>query len=149
MHDNSLAVPMIIYDPRSGRHRDIYDMVLNIDIAPTIMEIAGVNAPAAYQGISLLPYVRSEKVSRVRREILFEHLWKLPQIPSSEGIRTERWKYFRYRFIDTPEELYDLKNDPLETINLSSDPKYRKVLERLRQACEEQISQYEKAKLQD
>jgi arylsulfatase A-like enzyme len=91
MHDNSLAVPMIIYDPRSGRHRDIYDMVLNIDIAPTIMDIAGVSPPAAYQGISLLPYVRSEKVSRVRQEVLFEHLWKLPQILSRPEIGCHFW----------------------------------------------------------
>jgi hypothetical protein len=94
-----------------------------------------------------MPYVKNRKPEIVRKEILFEHLWKLPEIPSSEGIRTNKWKYFRYRFIEAPEELYDLVNDPLETNNLAKDPEYRKVIDKLRKECDSQIEKYTKAKL--
>ena len=146
MHDNSIRVPMIIYDPRIKKHHEISDMVLNIDITSTILEIAGIEIPEEYQGISLYPYLRNKKPAEKREALLFEHLWELPEIPSSEGIRTEKWKYFRYRFIDAPEELYDLENDPLETVNLASDPAFVKVVEKLRAECDRQISVYTMAK---
>jgi alpha-L-rhamnosidase len=147
MHDNSLRVPLMVYDPRAKKHQDISDMVLNIDVPKTILDLAGIKIPKEYQGISLFPYVKNEKPEKVREAVLFEHLWKLPQIPSSEGIRTNKWKYFRYRFIQAPEELYDLENDPLETKNLAQDHAYKKVVEQLREKCNAQIEKYTKAKL--
>jgi arylsulfatase A-like enzyme len=142
MYDNSLRIPMLMYDPRNKRHKDILEPVLNIDIAPTILDLANVSFPDIYQGKSLRGYYVSDKVAPERETILFEHLWKLPQIPSSEGVRTEKWKYFRYRFIDAPEELYDLENDPLETVNLALDTTYQNILFTLRKECNRQIQQY-------
>lgn len=147
MYDHSLHVPLLIYDPREKKHSDIAEMVLNIDVTKTILDIAGAEIPEEYQGISLMPYVNNKKPERVRKEILFEHLWKLPEIPSSEGIRTDKWKYFRYRFIEAPEELYDLVNDPLEINNLALNPQHRKVIDKLRKKCDSQIDKYTKAKL--
>jgi len=147
MHDNSLRVPLIIYDPRVENHQDVNDMVLNIDVTKTILDLAGIQPPKEYQGISLLPYVTTGKHKEIRESILFEHLWKKDEIPSSEAIRTEKWKYFRYRFIDTPEELYDLQNDPMETNNLAIDPKYQEVLLKLRDQCDQQIKIFTESKL--
>ncbi|MCD8178475.1 MAG: sulfatase [Tannerellaceae bacterium] len=142
MYENSLRVPLIIYDPRYRIHRDVEEAVLNIDIAPTLLDIASVKIPAIYQGISLCNYYQPEQETPRRNAILFEHLWDLPAIPSSEGVRTNEWKYFRYRFIDAPEELYNLKNDPLEIKNLATDPGYQKVLSDLRNQCDHFIKQY-------
>lgn len=147
MHDNSIHVPLIIFDPRINKHREVSDMALNIDVTGTILDLAGVKIPDEYQGRSLQPYLKGEKPAKIREQILVEHLWKLPQIPSSEGIRTDKYKYFRYRFIETPEELYDLQNDPLETINLASDPAYKAELEQLREMCNGLIEEYTRAKL--
>ena len=147
MYENSIRVPLMIYDPRAGQHFDIEDMVLNIDIPSTILDLAGIEAPEPYQGFSLMPYVIDGKHDEKRETILIEHLWELPQIPSSEGIRSDRWKYFRYRFIDVPEELYDLDSDPLEIHNLATDPKYDKVLQIFRKELKYRINQYYKAKL--
>jgi len=147
MHDLSIRVPLIIFDPRVKKHRDVDEMVLNIDIASTLLDMAGIEVPGEYQGISLQPYINYRRQAISRDTILIEHLWKIQEIPSSEGVRTQRWKYFRYRFIDTPEELYDLKNDPLETRNLSPDPAYKDILEKLRKECELYIARYTKAKL--
>lgn len=147
MHDNSLRVPLIVLDPRTSDHQDIDDMVLNIDVPETILDLAGINTPGEYQGISLLPYINSGKNEEKRETILVEHLWELPKIPSSEGIRTDRWKYFRYRFIEAPEELYDLENDPKEINNLALDPKYNIILHMFRNELETKVKKYTDAKL--
>lgn len=147
MHDNSLRVPMMIVDPRVGEHRDIEDMVLNIDVTKTILDAAELEAPEIYQGISLLPYVKEGKHSEKHETILVEHLWEIKQIPSSEGIRSDNWKYFRYRLIDAPEELYNLKNDPQEINNLAQDPAYDVMLHNFRNELEYQKRKCVEAKL--
>lgn len=142
MHDNSLRVPLIIYDPRINTHYDINDMVLNIDVTKTILDLAGLEAPKEYQGISLTPYLEQGNNVNKRAVSLFEHLWNFDPIPSSEGIRTEKWKYFRYRFIKSPEELYDLKSDSLEISNLADKSEFQKTLDSLRQLCDTIILKY-------
>ncbi len=136
MHDNSLRVPMMIVDPRVAEHHDVEDMVLNIDVTKTILDVAGLEAPEIYQGNSLLPYVKEGKSDEKHETILVEHLWEISEIPSSEGIRSDDWKYFRYRFIDAPEELYNLKKDPLEKNNLALDPAYDVLLHNFRNELE-------------
>jgi arylsulfatase A-like enzyme len=71
----------------------------------------------------------------------------LPDIPSSEGVRTAKWKYFRYRLIKAPEELYDLEHDPLEKNNLAADIKYSKILAKLRKECDSTSLRYQREKL--
>jgi arylsulfatase A-like enzyme len=147
MYDLSIRVPMIIFDPREAKHKDVKDMVLNIDVPKTILSLAGVKVPEIYQGESLIPYTKGKKVPNVRKTILFEHLWNFKPIPSSEAVRTEEWKYIRYRTIQAPEELYHLKTDPLEENNLAGNPKYKKLMEKLRNECAIQADKYKKAKL--
>lgn len=147
MYDVSIRIPLIIYDPRTNNSSNVDAMVLNIDITRTMLDLAGIAVPAAYQGESLLPFIRKKNFHSARNSILIEHLWNFPQIPSSEGIRTDRWKYFRYRLINAPEELYDLKHDHLEKHNLATDAKYAKVLSELRRNCDATIAKYQSQKL--
>jgi len=147
MYDVSIRIPLIIYDPRVKKSSSVDEMVLNIDITKTMIDMAGVTAPKNYQGKSLTPLLVNNKAHLNRNAILIEHLWDNPDIPSSEAIRTERWKYFRYRLIKAPEELYDLKNDPLEKNNLASDIQYAKILAKLRKECEATSSKYNSEKL--
>ena len=147
MYDVSIRVPLIIYDPRIHKPAAIDAMVLNIDITKTMLEIAGITAPKKYQGQDLMPFVEKGNIPSNRKSILIEHLWKLPEIPSSEGIRSANWKYFRYRLISAPEELYDLKSDPLEKNNLAANPKYAKQLVLLRKQCDAAILKYQSEKI--
>ncbi len=147
MYDVSIRIPLIIYDPRVKKSSSVDEMVLNIDITKTMMDMAGITAPKNYQGRSLTPLLVNNKTNLNRDAILLEHLWDNPDIPSSEAIRTERWKYFRYRLINASEELYDLKNDPLEKKNLASDEKYAKVIAQLRKQCEAAAMKYQSEKL--
>lgn len=147
MYEPSIRIPLVIYDPRFKKPNVINQMVLNIDLPKTILEIAAVTAPTAYQGKSLAPLIRDSNFNLNRHSILIEHLWDFPKIPSSEGIRTDRWKYFRYRYINVPEELYDLRNDPLEKVNLAANKKYKKVLSKLRSEFKALSLEYENQKL--
>ncbi|MFW2348613.1 MAG: family 78 glycoside hydrolase catalytic domain [Wenyingzhuangia sp.] len=136
MYDNSIRVPLIVFDPRIDQHQDIDEMVLNIDVPQTIVDIAGVEAPSTWQGKSLMPLVNQEKKSIERDTILIEHIWDFSEIPPSEGVRTKKWKYFRYVNDKTIEELYDLEKDPQEIKNLVGKRKYKRVLANLRAKTE-------------
>src|SRR5690606_16444527 len=129
-YEPSIRTPLIIFDPRAGRPGRVDAMALNIDLAPTILDLAGLPAPEAMNGTSLAPYLRGESVTP-REDWFYEHLLPHPRIPKSEGIRTARWKYIRW--IDTSpvqEELYDLEQDPLELHNVAEE--HPEVLESLR-----------------
>ena len=140
MYETSLRVPFIIYDPRNKVHKDIDDNVLNIDITPTILEYAGVKIPETIQGISLSRYTTQKQNPVINRdEFLCEHLWNFKDIPASEGIRTKDYKYFRYRDFPGHEELYDLKNDPIEENNLAYKKGFENKLIELREKCDNLI----------
>ncbi|MDF2157504.1 sulfatase [Algoriphagus sp. CAU 1675] len=137
MYDNSLRVPLIVFDPREKGGKRNSDFALNIDVPATILNYAGFKAPETWQGLSL----NSRDLAK-RKEFLTEHLWQTPIIPPSEAIRTERWKYFRYINDPTHEELYDLSVDPQEKNNLAADPSRAKVLQELRAKLEKQTAAY-------
>lgn len=139
MYDNSIRVPLIIYDPRVNKHQDIDDMVLNIDVTSTIADLAGVKAPQTWQGKSLMPIVNQNTKSIERDTILIEHLWDFSKIPPSEGIRTKKWKYFRYVNDQTLEELYNLEKDPRETKNLIGSRKHKEIADNLRNKLDQII----------
>nr|WP_319509486.1 family 78 glycoside hydrolase catalytic domain [uncultured Draconibacterium sp.] len=142
MYDNSIRTPLIIYDPRLNKHLDIEDMALNIDVPATILDLAGVEIPETYQGKSLVPIISGNEKSLGRDTILVEHLWEFENIPPSEGVRTNEWKYLRYINDKSLEELYNLKDDPKETNNLAKNPKYKDVLLELRTKNDELGERY-------
>ena len=133
MFANSLRVPLIIYDPRNPLHRDIEDFALNIDIASTIFDFAGLEIPVVWQGKSLAAYTKGENPAQGRKEFIAEHLWEVDIIAPSEGLRTKDWKYFRYRNDPDHEELYNLEKDPLEKDNLVGKKKYRNKLKKMQE----------------
>ena len=135
MYDNSLQVPLIIFDPRESRHQDLSEMALNIDVPATIVDMAGVKQPDSWHGKSLYPVVKGSIASLNRDTILIEHLWEFDDIPPSEGVRTKKWKYFRYVNDKTIEELYNLEADPLEVNNLAGIPKQQERLNKFRKKC--------------
>ena len=143
-YEASLRVPLIIKGVRGTRRlggtRD--QTVLNIDIAPTICALVGVEAPASYQGKSLVPILKGE-TPPWRQEFFFEHLFDHKDIPKLEGVRTGQYKYVRYFQQDPPhEELYEHTSDGLEVNNLVGDPKMRPILQRLRARCDSLRERY-------
>lgn len=134
LHEESVRVPLIVFDPRTPGGIRRPETVLNIDIAPTLLAAAGLPAAAGTQGRNLLPLTRPGKVADWRTEFFYEH--RLPNlwIPRTEGVRTNDWMYCRY-IDENPifEELYNLKTDRLEEHNLATDPAHRAQLDRMRE----------------
>ncbi len=139
--DASLRVPFIVYDPRPGAARGAVrdEMVLNIDIAPTLMDLAGLPVPEYMDGRSMHPLI--EEASQTadlewRDHFFFEHFTspaRVKYIPRNEGIRTATGKYVHW--IDPQcdeEEFYDLVRDPEEVDNLIDDPEMAPRVARLR-----------------
>ena len=142
LYEQSIRVPMLIYDPRmppSARGQVRRESVLNVDIAPTILSLAGVDVPKTMQGEDLSPALCNEPM-KDRGEIFFEHTYSESgdrTIPKSIGVRTGEWKYVLYISERPPyEQLFNLKKDVQELNNLAQSPEYKEDLCRLRERCE-------------
>ncbi len=135
--EQSLRVPMIIYDPRqpeSNRHRVVDPMALNIDLTATMLELADLDIPSKYQGRSLMPIINNDTITDWRTDFYCEHLMNNPDIPKWRGVRGTRFTYARYFEQDPPFEfLYDLKTDPDQYENLADNPEYAEILGVMRQ----------------
>ena len=140
-YEPSLRVPFIVYDPRPQAQKCEVrnEMVLNIDIAPTLLDLAGVEVPEVMDGKSLIPLIsdsRSLTSEKWRDHFFFEHYHsgaKGKYIARNEGIRTVDAKYLRWVDPPTPiEEVYDLKRDPDEISNLVNTPEQRELVKQLR-----------------
>jgi len=145
-YELSIHVPLIVFDPRieeESRGALPSLPVLNIDIAPTLLDLAGVEVPSTMQGTSLVPILEGASPAEWRSDFFVEHLFDHAEIPKHEGVRGERYKYARY-FEQEPvyEELYDLLADPMETRNLAGDPDYLEILTELRRRTDELRAEY-------
>ena len=90
--------------------------MLNIDIAPTVLELAGVARPAEMEGRSLVPLFRGAPAPW-RSSFVIEYFTDtvFPRVLNMgyQSVRTERWKYIRYRELKSMDELYDLAPIPM------------------------------------
>ncbi|TFG78981.1 MAG: DUF4976 domain-containing protein, partial [Flavobacteriales bacterium] len=145
LYDNSVRVPLIVYDPRVKTHYTSAALALNIDVPSTILDLAGLPQPDTWHGKSLLPIVRGKTANLERDTVLLEHLWEFDHIPPSEGVRTHQWKYFRYVNDKSIEELYSLKDDPREIDNLAKNPKYAIKLRAFREKTDALAETYSDA----
>lgn len=138
-HEESIRVPLIIYDPRlpkGKRGQRRHEISLNIDIAPTILDLAGVTKPESMQGRSLRSLTMGNS-QPWRDEFFYEHRFEHGAVKKSEGVITLRYKYLRY--IDSNpmfEELYDLETDKYEEHNLAADPDHADILSEMREKCD-------------
>ncbi len=128
MHEPSIRVPLIIRYPRMiGPGTSIGQMALNLDLAPSILELAGVPVPIAMQGRSLIPFLKGETPVDWRKDWLYEY-YEFPEnehVPPHRGVRTDRYKLIHYYTMVPQEyELYDLQADPGERKNLWGEPAY-------------------------
>jgi len=139
MHEHSIRVPMVIYDPRqpeSDRGRTLSQMVLNVDVTPTILDLAGVDVPESYHGKSLTAFY-GQTPRKWRSSIFLEHrLEGNPLLFKTEAYRDDTWKFIRYD--DYPEyiELYNHREDANETINLAYNSDYSDKVKLYKNVCD-------------
>ncbi len=120
-YEPSIRIPLLMrYPRRLDAGTTCAEMVLNLDLAPTLLELAGVPVPPSVQGASMVPVLEGRPG---RDEFLYEYFHELGNVPTCLAVRTRDWKFVTYpddpRYIP---ELYDLRSDPGELVNLAADP---------------------------
>jgi arylsulfatase A-like enzyme len=135
MHEPSIRVPLLIRYPRLVKPGSVVAdrMALNLDWAPTFLDLAGVRVPAQMQGRSLLPWLRGEQPAHWRKDWLYEY-YEYPgphNVRKHRGVRTERYKLIHYYEEPQEFELYDLQEDPGELRNLYGDEQHAQLAREL------------------
>lgn len=163
LYEESVKAPLIVFDgrvPESKRGRREAALISSVDVAPTILSLAGVEKPVNMQGSDFSGILnQTQDLSKWQDAVLMENLFlasmykvrnkeNVDEINDNEiaanksyrsrGVRTARWKYFVYYEHNPPiEELYDLDKDPLEQKNLVNNPEFAEVLKKLQVRTEE------------
>jgi arylsulfatase len=145
--ESSVRIPFMIKLPDQMQPGHYNDLVMTIDVLPTLFDLLGLEEPYHCHGQSLLPLIgKSEKKYEARDTVYCEH--NIPEVflnlfnfkkgkgvmdirhPDGKMIRSKRWKYNYYP--TAQQELYDLENDPGEYQNLADDPKYKAVVDEMK-----------------
>jgi arylsulfatase A-like enzyme len=170
MYEEDLRIPLVVHDPRlprkaAGQRRE--ELVVVEDLAPTVLELCGLDASPGMQGESLVPILEGE--TPAWRDAFFaENLFDHQNYPRCEAVRTTDWKYIRYfRRTEDPasagkrirgtldpysesrlktlrgeepvyEELYHLAEDPHEETNLADDPAHAAKLAEMQKRIQEE-----------
>jgi len=132
-YEESMRVPLLARCPALIKPgTKIKQMVLNVDIAPSILEIAGVKEPKQMQGRSFLPLLKGEKVPW-RDKFVYEYYWEnaFPQTPTQFAIRTDQYKFIRSQGIWDIDQLFDIQKDPFEVNNLIRNPELQELTKKL------------------
>ncbi|TLX78469.1 sulfatase [Labilibacter sediminis] len=166
IYEEGLRMPFVVRYPNViMANKEVKNLVVNTDFAPTFLDFAGVDIPEDMQGVSLKPILISKKKIKDWRKSVYYRYWMHMTdvgVPAHYGIRTERYKLTYYyglplgmrgtaRRIDlynkesgmikpTPSEweFFDLKKDPFEMNNLYGNPKYDKVIDELKEQLKTQ-----------
>lgn len=132
-YEESVRVPMLVRCPEICKGGQVIEnMIQNIDIAPTVLDMANLEKPEHMRGSSFVPLLEQKQVAW-RDRIFYEYYWEYeyPQTPTMHGVRTDRYKLIRYHGIWDTNEFYDLKADPYETKNLINDLQYQDIIANL------------------
>ena len=146
MYEEALRTPMMIRYPDKIKNGIVSDqLVLNLDITPTLLDIAKVQIPGEMQGISLQ---KTWNGSAEWREAIYYHFYEKGWgVSPHYGIRTERYKLIHFYDLIDSWELYDLQIDPNEMSNLIQDPEYAQIIEELEGKLKELQTKYKDEEL--
>lgn len=148
LYEESTKTPMIVYDPTISKKEGIRrekGLISHVDIAPTLLDIAGIEIPKNYPGDSFMPIVHEEKET-IHEAVYGENNYDDNYPVPSEVLPTEHYQSIRSKFVRTPnykyiryhenspviEHLYKIEDDPLESNNIINDPVYVHIARELR-----------------
>lgn len=145
--EESARVPLIVFDPRSpsaGKKLRCDRLTGNIDFAPTLLELAGIEMPSNMDGLSLVPLLEDPE-SAFREQMAFMNVWG-PTPTTSLSCLTSRYKYTYWWYgnqkMEPAEELFDLQADPHEMRNLANDLGASKILTEMRERYDEELRRW-------
>jgi len=144
MYEESFRTPMVMRYPGVIKPGTVSkDFVMNLDIAPTMLDAAGIPIPKDVQGKSMLPQLKDK--NSIGRKVMFYHYYENGEHSVSPhfGIRTSRYKLIRFYKRVNSWELFDLQKDPKELNSLYGVPGYEKITAQMKKQLDEQIANYE------
>jgi N-acetylglucosamine-6-sulfatase len=139
-YEESIRLPLLVRYPRLVRAGSTpAQLALTIDLAPTLLELAGVAPPKTMDGRSLVPLLRGA-APKWRASFLIEYysdtVFPRMQRMGYDAVRTKRYKLIRYRELPGMDELYDLETDPYELENLVDSRAHVAIRESLKKELE-------------
>lgn len=144
MYEESFRTPLMVRWPGVVKPGSVNnDMVLNLDFAPTFLDVAGNQIPDDMQGESLAPLLRGETPADWR-DAVYYHYYEFPgphSVAKHYGVRTDRYKLIHFYDVGTW-ELFDLEKDPREMRSVYDDPEYAEVQKQMKQRLKELREQY-------
>ena len=144
MYEESFRTPMVMRYPGVIKPGTVNkDMIMNLDLAPTLLEVASVPIPADMQGESFLPLLRNTEAKG--RKAMYYHYYENGEHSVSPhfGISTAHYKLIRFYKRVESWELYDMKKDKNEMKNLYGNKKYKKQTVKLKSELMELINKYD------
>lgn len=144
MYQESFRTPLVMKYPsliKAGSHTQA--SMVNADIAPTLLELAGVKTPSDMQGKSFVPVLKSSK--KEHRKQIFYHYFENGEHAVSPhfGVKEGRYKLIRFYKRVESWELFDLKADPQELTNVYDDPKYQRIVKKMKKTLAKQIKEFD------
>jgi arylsulfatase A-like enzyme len=135
MYEESLRMPLVVrYPERIEPGLVNENIVANLDLAPTFLELAGVKIPSDMQGQSLKDLLLNEHIDDWRQS-LYYHYYEYPAVHMAKrhyGVRTQQYKLMHFYYDIDAWELYDLEKDPNEINNVYDDSAYADVVTELK-----------------
>lgn len=142
-YEESIRIPLLAHYPSAISPGSVCDQIVcNIDVAPTVLELAGLQPPEAMDGQSFLPLLTEpDSVQANRTALLYEYYWEpaFPQTPTMFALRTGRYKLIQHHGVWDTDELFDLQNDPAETTNLIHDPQQKERVGQFRRELHQRL----------
>lgn len=132
-YETSIRVPMLMQCPELFEGGTVVDeVVANIDIAPTVMDAMGLEAPAHFDGASFIPLAQGKEIPW-RDYFLYVYYWEknFPHTPTQFSLRGDRYKFTTYYGLWDTDEFFDIQADPMEQNNLIYDPRYKDKIEEM------------------
>ncbi len=132
-YEEAIRIPLLMrYPPLIKAGTTLDQFVLSVDMAPTLLDLAGAPVPAKLHGKSVVPLLKGEKIPW-RKAFLIEYFsdTTFPRMHKMgyQAVRTDRWKYIRYTDQKGMDELYNLQTDPYEMKNRIDEPKAKTILQ--------------------
>ena len=129
-YEESMRVPLLVWAPGMVKPNSVVEqVVMNVDLAPTFLELAGIAKPSQMQGYSFNQLLKGNSAGWNRDKVFYEYYWEsaFPQTPTTFAVRSSRYKYIYYNGLWDINELFDLENEPYEMNKLIRDTSYRKI----------------------
>ncbi len=143
MYEESFRTPLIMKYPHGMIQGErVEQLVMNLDIAPTIISVAGIQIPGEIQGSPLTPFFKHKKNENWRDAVYYHYYEDNFGVPPHYGIRTKEYKLIHFETEPVSRELYNLKNDPLELHNIYSKETSVSVVKELKAKMNQLRTQY-------